>query len=132
MVDIALDEIGQLYAKLGDSGIRHTVDRFYDLMDSLPQFKRIRDFHPAELDESRTKLYSFLVGRFGGPPLYQQQYGHPMLRARHAPFPIGQAERDQWIACMTMAVSQTISDPEIAKLLMNFLESVADAMRNKT
>jgi len=92
----------------------------------------VRDLHPAKLDKSRNKLYSFLVGRLGGPPLYQEKYGNPMLRARHAPFPIGQTERDQWIACMTMAVSETIPDLAVARLLLGFLDNVADAMKNKT
>lgn len=131
MIDIALNDIGQLYVKLGERTIRQTVDRFYDLMDTEPQFKRLREIHPADSTESRNKLFSFLVGRLGGPPLYQVKYGSPMLRARHAPFPIGPVERDQWMACMTMAVSETISSPDITALLLGFLDKVADAMQNR-
>lgn len=131
MIDIALNDIGQLYAKLGESTIRRIVDRFYDLMDTEPRFKRLREIHPVDSTESRNKLFSFLVGRLGGPPLYQERYGSPMLRARHAPFPIGPVERDQWMACMTSAVSETISSSDLATLLLGFLDKVADAMQNR-
>ena len=50
--------------------------------------------HPHTLDSSRDKLYWFLSGWLGGPSLYIERFGHPRLRARHLPFPIGEAERD--------------------------------------
>ena len=78
------------YEQLGGSeGLREIVDRFYDLMAELPEAKGILSLHPEDLTESRDKLFKFLSGLYGGPSLYIQEYGHPMLRARHLPFPIG-------------------------------------------
>jgi hemoglobin len=39
------------------------------------------------------------VGLLGGPPLYHQRHGNPMMRARHLPFPITPAAREEWLAC---------------------------------
>ena len=73
----------------GAETIRQLVDRFYDLMEFEPAYSIIRQLHPADLSTSRDKLNLFLNGWMGGPGLYQEKYGHPMLRARHLPFPIG-------------------------------------------
>ncbi|MFO0464897.1 MAG: group II truncated hemoglobin, partial [Burkholderiales bacterium] len=88
----------------GEATVRRLVDAFYDQMDEDPDFFGIRKLHPASLAASRDKLYMFLTGWLGGPPLYTSEFGHPRLRARHLPFAIGEAERDQWMACMAKAL----------------------------
>ena len=88
----------------GEEKVRALVDRFYDLMATLPEAAGILALHPPDLTSSREKLFLFLVGWLGGPPLYVQRYGHPRLRARHLPFPIGESERDQWLLCMRQAL----------------------------
>src|SRR5919205_2808376 len=88
----------------GDSKLRELVDRFYDLMELEPEFAGIRAMHPTPTDGSRDKLYWFLSGWTGGPSLYIEKFGHPRLRARHLPYAIGIAERDQWLRCMEMAM----------------------------
>jgi hemoglobin len=87
----------------GESGVRALVDRFYDLIDLEPAYAGIRALHPGTLDGSRDKLHWFLCGWLGGPPHYVQRFGHPRLRARHLPYAIGLAERDQWLGCMKQA-----------------------------
>ena len=72
----------------GEPGIRALVDRFYELMDTLPEAATIRAMHPADLSESIEKLVLFLIGWSGGPPAYVTKYGHPRLRARHLPFAV--------------------------------------------
>jgi len=115
----------------GDAGVRALVDRFYDRMDAEPAFARIRVLHPATLAGSREKLYLFLSGYLGGPPLYQERIGHPMLRARHLPFAIGSEERDQWLACMLLAMEDVgLAEPLRAGLLNAFFKT-ADWMRNR-
>ena len=113
-----------------EPGVRTLVDRFYDFMDSLPEAATIRALHPADLSTSRDKLYWFLVGWLGGPQLYVERFGHPRLRARHLPFPIGTAERDAWLLCMQRALVETVPDEEIKTFMMRALTSVADHMRN--
>jgi hemoglobin len=115
----------------GEEKIRQLVDRFYDLMDSAPEAAGIRALHPADLTESRNKLYWFLVGWMGGPPLYVQRFGHPRLRGRHLPFPIGESERDQWLWCMFHAMQDVQIDDMLQQQLRGSLMQLADFMRNR-
>lgn len=115
----------------GGESLRRVVDRFYDLMEELPEARGILDLHPRDLDESRDKLFKFLSGLYGGPSLYIEQYGHPMLRARHLPFPIGESERDQWLLCMNRAVDELVEDSALADQLKRNFFRTADHMRNR-
>jgi hemoglobin len=115
----------------GETGVRALVDRFYDLMDLEPLFAGIRALHPTSLDGSRDKLHWFLCGWLGGPDLYVQRFGHPRLRARHLPYAIGSAERDQWLACMMQAMAETGTEPALAQRLAESFFGTADWMRNR-
>lgn len=115
----------------GEVEVRALVDRFYDLMDLEPAYAGLRALHPTSLEGSRDKLYWFLCGWLGGPQLYVERFGHPMLRARHLPFAIGIAERDQWMACMRQAMDERRIEPEFAKRLAGSLAGTADWMRNR-
>lgn len=115
----------------GEEKIRLLVDRFYDLMDTRDEAAVIRRLHPDDLSESREKLYLFLVGWTGGPPLYMQKFGHPRLRARHMPFPIGEQERDEWLWCMNRALEEVVEKPLLRQQLSLALGNLADFMRNR-
>jgi hemoglobin len=120
------------YEQLGsDAGVRALVDRFYDLMDLEPQYAALRAVHGATLEHAREKLYLFLSGWLGGPPLYVREHGHPRLRARHLPFPIASRERDQWLACMAQALDDVGCAAELKPRLMEALFQTADWMRNR-
>jgi hemoglobin len=111
--------------------IKQLVDTFYDVMDSDPKAAGIRALHQPDLTDAREKLTMFLTGWMGGPQLYIERYGHPMLRRRHMPFAIGEAERDQWMYCMIRAMHTLQLDEEVMKKLAAQLYGVADFMRNK-
>jgi hemoglobin len=115
----------------GEQKVRALVDRFYDLMDTLPEAAGIRALHPETLDESRNKLFWFLSGWMGGPPLYVERLGHPRLRARHLPFPIGESERDQWLLCMNRALDEVVGDPLMRMQIKRSFAQLADFMRNR-
>lgn len=115
----------------GDAGVRRLVDRFYALMDAVPEYHGIRKLHPQDLSGSAEKLYLFLSGWLGGPPLYVEKHGHPMLRARHLPFPIGIAERDAWLACMLQAMEDTGVEESLRMALLKAFFGTADWMRNQ-
>jgi hemoglobin len=73
----------------------------------------------------------YLSGWLGGPQLFVEKFGHPMLRARHLPYAIGNAERDQWMACMVRAMEEC-EVPELLRLqLAGAFRKTADWMRNK-
>ena len=115
----------------GEDRVRALVDGFYDHMDADAEYATIRALHPADLAESRQKLHDFLCGWLGGPPLYMQKHGHPRLRMRHAPFPIGELERDQWLGCMARAMDDLSIDGELRAFLDARFAHVADFMRNR-
>ncbi len=114
----------------GEAAVRELVDRFYDLMDLEEPYAGIRKLHPPSLDASRDKLFWFLSGWLGGPALYAEKIGHPMLRARHLPFPIGVDERDQWLGCMSQAMDDCGVDPGLQRRLAEAFFGTADWMRN--
>ncbi|MDP2432836.1 MAG: group II truncated hemoglobin [Pseudomonadota bacterium] len=121
------------YERLGgETKVRQLVDRFYDHMDEQPETYGIRKLHAEDLSGSRQKLYDFLTGWLGGPQLYVEKHGHPMLRRRHLPFGIGDAERDQWMHCMQLALDEVVEDAKLrAELYLAFVK-VADHMRNQS
>lgn len=124
------DEIG------GEVGVRAVVDRFYDLMDSLPEAAGIRKMHATDLSSSRDKLFWFLSGWLGGPPLFVEKRGHPRLRARHLPFAIDASARDQWMLCMRQSLSsvpQAVALSAVSReRLDTALFNLADHMQNQT
>ena len=115
----------------GDTRVRELVDRFYDLMELEPAYLQLRRVHGSSLGSAREKLYLFLSGWLGGPPLYIERYGHPMLRARHLPFAIGTEERDQWMACMVRAMEEVELPRELREPLAAAFFRTADWMRNR-
>lgn len=115
----------------GEAKIRALVDRFYELMDTLPEAYGIRKMHTEDLKDINEKLFQFLSGWMGGPQLYVEQHGHPMLRRRHLPFPIGDTERDQWMLCMNQALEDVVEDEVLRRELSDAFAKVADHMRNR-
>lgn len=115
----------------GEARLRALVERFYALMHEDPAFAGIRKMHPDSLERSTGNLFMFLSGWLGGPPLYAEKKGHPMLRARHLPFAIGEVERDQWMACMTRAMEEEGIEPGLRDALADAFFKTADWMRNR-
>ena len=115
----------------GEARLRELVDRFYDIMELEPEFADIHAMHPKPNDSSREKLFMFLSGWMGGPDLFVERHGHPMLRARHLPFAIGSKERDQWLRAMALALEDLGYPDELRVRLMNSFFQTADWMRNK-
>jgi hemoglobin len=115
----------------GQAVVFALVDKFYDRMDEVPEYYGIRKLHPASLEGSRDKLKWFLSGWLGGPQLYTEKFGHPMLRARHLPFPIGVNERDQWLACMFSAMEALGLESSLQTRLQESFFGTADWMRNQ-
>lgn len=95
-----------LQAMGGEEAVRVLVDRFYDVMDSLPEAARIRRMHPANLEVSRDKLTVFLIGWLGGPRRYAERWGPMHIPHAHAHLTIDEAERDAWLLCMQTAMAE--------------------------
>lgn len=103
------------------------VDRFYDAVDVD---EVLRPLYPEDLTESRELMVGFLVQYWGGPQTYSQERGHPRLRMRHAPFAIGQAERDAWFGHMRDAVQTGGLAPEIEVQVVDYFDNAATFLIN--
>lgn len=128
-----MDELNtSIYELLGgEAGLRSLVDRFYTIMRTSPETKELRAMHAHNLKRSSEKLFMFLSGWSGGPPLHAEKYGRPRLRQRHLPFSIGIKERDQWLWCMDKALDEGGFDPRVVEYLKTRFSEVADFMRNR-
>lgn len=129
--EVSVSENPHYEAIGGEAKVRELVERFYELMDTLPEAQTIRRMHPQDLASSREKLFMFLSGWLGGPQLYLEKHGHPRLRQRHMPFAIGSAERDQWMLCMRRAMADVELDEALRAQLEQAFFKTADFMRNR-
>jgi hemoglobin len=126
------EETITLYEAIGgDATFRRLTHRFYELMDTLPEAKNCRAIHPPDLAGSEAKLYDYLTGYLGGPPVYVEKYGHPRLRSRHFGAAIGPAERDEWMLCFRRAMEETIDNPKLRDIIWPPIERLAFHMQNK-
>jgi hemoglobin len=115
----------------GQPVVDRLVDLFYERMDTLPEARAIRALHPADLAPIRALLKKYLAEWLGGPKHYSSQRGHPRLRARHLPFPIGDAERDAWLLCMNGAIDAVIAPSPLREEIRAAVIKLADWMRNR-
>ncbi len=127
-----MSEATTVYDVVGGEGFFvELVDTFYDRVASDPLLKEI---YPEDLTESRRTTAGFLSQYWGGPPDYSNERGHPRLRMRHAPFRIGQKERDRWLTHMLAALETTLAirsnPPEVSVLMTNYFKSGSTAMIN--
>ncbi|MBB4188291.1 hemoglobin [Sinorhizobium terangae] len=129
---MAENETTTLYEAIGgDATVRALIRRFYALMDSLPEAARCRAVHPPDLSGSEEKLYEYLTGWLGGPPIYVEKRGHPMLRRRHFIAEIGPAERDEWLLCFTRALEETVAHPKLRSIILEPITRLAHHMQNE-
>ena len=114
----------------GEAGIKRLVRRFYELMDELPEAYGVRQIHPASLEGSGQSLFEFLSGWLGGPPLYIEKKGHPRLRMRHVPYVVSQVMRDEWMLCMTQAITEQVIEADFQSWLIGTFAQMANHMIN--
>ena len=124
---------GTLYERIGPAALRALLERFYARVaadgDLAPVFPGSRD--PSLWAVTLDKQFAFMSGFLGGPPLYHQRYGNPMLRARHLPFAVTPTRAQAWLACMAAALQETPEiDPGTAAELHHALTRVAAHMVN--
>jgi hemoglobin len=122
-------EENEIYSAIGQEGFERLAAGFYR---QVPGDDILGPIYPADdLPGAEQRLRDFLIGRFGGPPVYIEQRGHPRLRMRHAPFSIGQAERDRWVQLMIRAMDEAALPEEVHRVLKAFFESTATFLLNQ-
>lgn len=115
----------------GEAVVRAFTRRFYHLMETLPEAAPARAIHPASLALSEEKLFEYLTGWLGGPPLFTDKYGPPMLRRRHLHAPIAGPEIAAWLLCFHRAWAETVDDAELTAIVVPQVEKLAMHMRNR-
>ena len=118
-----------LYERVGgDAFFVDLVDRFYTAVAQDPV---LQPLYEEDLTDARHWLTEFLIQYWGGPRRYDEARGHPRLRMRHAPFAIGDVERERWWTYMSAAVNAAEIDPNDAAELLGYFENAATALRNR-
>jgi hemoglobin len=118
-----------VYLAIGEGGFARLVRAFYvqvpgdDVLGPM--------YPPHDLQGAEERLRDFLIGRFGGPPRYIEQRGHPRLRMRHAPFAIDAAARNRWVMLMDRALNEARLPDDATLLLREFLHATATFMINR-
>lgn len=92
----------EIYGLMGEPGITGMIEEFYRELEASP----VRPLFPADMMAAARKSTAFFVGLLGGPPLYHQRYGNPMMRARHLPFRITPRAREEWLACFERVLAR--------------------------
>lgn len=113
----------------GDDAVRELVENFYDIIEE--ESPGLRAMLPTSTSGSRQKLYEYLSGWLGGPPLYTEKRGHPKLRMRHAPFPIGEDEAVEWMRAMMRALDRSDVQGDLRAFLEDKFEPLAQHMINQ-
>ncbi|HAU26981.1 MAG TPA: hemoglobin-like oxygen-binding protein, partial [Alteromonas australica] len=114
----------------GEEKVRELANRFYDVMENDTYASELLSIHPQPLDRIRHVFFLYLSLWLGGPDIYQQEFGHPRLRARHLPFTVSPALKEQWMYCMRKAMMTTVSDVALAQTLLQALDQLAEHMIN--
>lgn len=119
------------YQILGEDGIKALSQTFYDVMDELPQAENIRKMHAENMDMIKQKLAEWLTEWMGGPSHYSEKYGSLCLTDSHKPYPIGSAEQDQWLECMTEALERIGAEDELKAMLKTPFYQVTETLINR-
>jgi hemoglobin len=118
-----------IYEQIGGAEtLRRLVDYFYEQVEHDPL---LRPMFPNDMEPGKHRQYLFLVQYFGGPADYNRERGHPRLRMRHMPFPIGRAERDAWLGHMLAAIDAVGIGEPARNVMRNYFAQAADAMINQ-
>lgn len=119
-----------LYEQLGENKLRLLVETFYDIVERDPAAEELHLLHIRGhgLNHSRVEQFNFLSGFFGGPQLYVRKFGHANLNKIHEHIDIGPRLRQQWLDCMSQAVSRVDLPEKTAEEVMRHLTRMVETI----
>ncbi len=118
----------EVYTAIGNEGFERLCAAFYR---QVPHDDLLGPMYPADdWDGAEQRLRDFLIYRFGGPPTYIVERGHPRLRSRHAPFAIDRRARDRWMLLMNRAIDEAELPGAASATLREFFEHIATFLIN--
>jgi hemoglobin len=115
----------------GEETFTRLIDRFYAGVAADPVLRPLYPEDDEELARAAQHLRLFLIQYWGGPAWYNERRGHPRLRLRHAPFPIGPAEREAWMRHMLDAIDSLELPRPVRAAFVDYFERAATAMMNQ-
>ncbi|WP_332689165.1 globin [Halalkalibacter lacteus] len=115
------------YEAIGEDVLSLLVDTFYQKVSDHPE---LAPLFPDDLTETARKQKQFLTQFLGGPSLYTEEHGHPMLRARHMPFTITPKHAQAWLSCMESAMDEVGLKGLIREYMIERLTMTAHHMVN--
>ena len=122
-------EVATIYERVGGyQFFVELVERFYQFVEADLS---LRPLYPEDLEPGKAHLAAFLAQYWGGPHRYSLERGHPRLRQRHMPFPIGQKERDAWVTNMVSALDSMEISVDEAMLMEDHFKSTATHLINR-
>lgn len=116
------------YEEIGAEKLSELIDLFYSKVAVHPDLYPI---FPDDLTETARKQKQFMTQYLGGPNLYSEEHGHPMMKARHMPFPITPLRAEAWLSCMSEAMDEVELEESIRDFYFRRLELTAKHMVNK-
>ena len=125
----SMDDESFIRMQLNPDALRRLTAAFYRRISTDDLLGKM--YPPEDLAAAEQRLADFLCFRLFGEPKYTEERGHPRLRMRDAPFSIGVAERDRWLALMGEAMEECTVPEPAASSLRAFFAQVADFMRNR-
>ena len=117
------------FEEIGAEKLSELIDLFYAKVAVHPDLYPI---FPADLTETARKQKQFQTQYLGGPNLFTEEHGHPMMKARHNPFPISPVQAEAWLACMAEAMDEVELDENIRDIYYRRLVLTANHMVNRT
>lgn len=115
------------YEIIGQEALYKMIDHFYALVENDD---RINHLFPGDFAETARKQKQFLTQFLGGPDLYTQEHGHPMLKKRHMPFVIDHHAKDAWLENMHTAIETAQFPDGVGDYLYERLQLTANYMVN--
>ncbi|MED5229380.1 MAG: globin [Actinomycetota bacterium] len=119
--DTVFDRVG------GSAWFYQLLDFFYE---DVIRRDEIRNLYPDDLTDSKKNTADFLIQYWGGPSSYSERRGHPRLRMRHAPYVIGDDQKESWLASMRFALDQMQPAKEIEEAMVEYFLMAAEHMKN--
>lgn len=116
------------YEEIGAEKLSELIDLFYSKVAVHPDLYPI---FPDDLTETARKQKQFMTQYLGGPNLYSEEHGHPMMKARHMPFPITPLRAEAWLSCMAEAMDEVELEESIRDFFFRRLDLTAKHMVNK-
>jgi hemoglobin len=94
----------EIHGLMGEANIVLMIEDFYRELEA----SSLRPLFPPDMRAAAQKSAAFFVGLLGGPPLYHQRHGNPMMRARHMAFAVTPRRRDEWLACFERVLARAV------------------------